>query len=85
MPIRKATGVELRRSGFGIFARTEVVVGGRAIARLSRRDLRRIEDGIAIEGAAAVTDDLDRTLWRTEDGYYWDDDGLDAEAVALLA
>ncbi len=85
MPIRKATGVELRRSGFGIFARTEVIVGGRPVARLSARDLRRIEDGVSAEGAAAVADDLDRTLWRTGDGYYWDDDGLDAEAVALLA
>ena len=85
MPIRKATGVEFRHSGFGIFARTEVVVGGRSVARLNRRELRRIEEGVATHGAAAVVDDLDRTLWRTEDGYYWDDDGLDAEAVALLA
>lgn len=85
MPIRKATGVELHRTGFGIFARTEVVVGGRALARFGRRERRRIEDALAEVGAAAVAEDLDRVLWQTSDGFYWDDDGLDAEAVALLA
>ncbi len=85
MPLRKATGVELRRTGLGIFARTEVVLGGRTLARLNRRERRAVEHALAEVGAAAVADDLGRTLWQTADGYYWDDDGLDAEAVALLA
>jgi len=85
VPLRKATGVELRRSGLGIFARTEVVLGGRAVARLSRRDQRRIEDALNEVGAAVIAEEHDRTLWQTADGYYWDDDDLDAEAVALLA
>lgn len=85
MPIRRATGVEVVRSGFGPFARAEVRVGGRVLARLNGRERRRVERGLSEDGAAAVATDLDRTLWQTSDGFYWDDDGLDAEAVALLA
>ena len=85
MPLRKATGIELHRSGFGIFARTEVILGGRTVARLSQRERARIEGAIAEVGAAVVAEQHERTLWQTADGYYWDDDGLDAEAGALLA
>jgi len=85
MPLRKATGVELRRAGIGIFARTEVIIGGRTLARLNRRQHRHVEDALHEVGAAAIAEDLGRTLWQTADGYYWDEDGLDAEAVALLA
>ena len=47
MPLRKATGVELRRTGLGIFARTEVVLGGRTLARLNRRERRTLERALA--------------------------------------
>jgi len=33
---------------------------------------------------AVAGEDGTRTLWHTADGWYWEDDGLDAEAVALL-
>lgn len=85
MSLRKATGIELHRSGFGIFARTEVRLGERVLTRLDRRARRRIEAALEAQGATPLVEDGERTLWRTRDGYYWDDDGLDAEAVALLA
>ncbi len=84
MALKRATGVEVRRSGFGIFAVYEVRAGDRMVARLRRRTYAEIERQIASGGAAALTDDRGRTLWATSDGYFWDNDDLDAEEVALL-
>jgi hypothetical protein len=42
---------------------------------------------LALEAAAEPTmvgEDGARSLWHTSDGWFWEDDGLDAEAVALL-
>ncbi len=42
---------------------------------------------LALEAAAepvSVGEDGARVLWHTADGWFWEDDGLDAEAVALL-
>lgn len=75
----------MRRTGFGIFVRTEVFLGPRVLARLGRREQRQVEEALAQDGAASIAEDSGRVLWQTSDGYYWDDDGLDAEAVALLA
>ncbi len=85
MSLRRATGVELRRSGFGIFAVHEVRSSSRVLARLGRRDHQRAAALVETGGAAALHEEPGRTLWWTADGLYWDDEGLDAEAVALLA
>jgi hypothetical protein len=85
MSLRRATGVEVHRSGFGIFARYEVRSGGRVLARHGRGRQVRLDQAVADEGAALLLEERGRRLWLTADGLYWDDDGLDAEAVALLA
>lgn len=84
MPLRRATGVDVHRSGFGIFARYEVRAGGQTLARLDRRQHEASQRALDEGSAVAIADDRGRTLWLTSDGYYWDDDDLDAEAVALL-
>lgn len=84
MGLRKATGVELHRSGFGIFATYEVRSGGRTLARLGRREHQAASANLESGRAAAVWAEPGRTLWWTEDGLYWDDEDLDGEAVALL-
>lgn len=84
MALKRATGVEIRRSGFGIFAMYEVRVGERVLVRLRQRAYADAERRVASEGAAALVDDRGRTLWATANGYFWDDDDLDAEEVALL-
>lgn len=44
-------------------------------------------DWLAVEAASeptAVGEDGARMLWHTPEGWFWEDDGLDAEAVGLL-
>jgi hypothetical protein len=77
--------VEVRRSGFGIFATYEVRTGDRVLARLDRRAHREAQAGIETHGATLLVDEPGRVLWWTADGFFWDDDGLDAEEVGLLA
>lgn len=84
MTLRRAPGVELRRSGFGIFATYEVRHGDRVLARLDRRAHRAAEAAVEAEGAALLLDEPGRALWLTTDGLYWDDDDLGAEEVGLL-
>jgi len=84
MTLRRAPGVELRRSGFGIFAIYEVRNGDRVLARLDRRAHRAAVVAVGSEGAARILHEPGRALWLTEDGLYWDDDDLGAEEVGLL-
>jgi len=85
MTLRRATGIEIVRTGFGIFARFDVREGGRTWFRLHQRAHRRASAVVEDQGAATLGADGPRTLWWTADGLFWDDEGLDAEAVALLA
>lgn len=85
MPLRRANSIEVHRTGFGIFANYEVQMGNRVLACLNRRRYAEVEARLAAEGACALAEERGRTLWQTADGFYWDDDGLDAESIALLA
>lgn len=85
MSLRRASGLELRKTGFGIFAMHEVRSSSGVLVTLGRREYRRAAEAIEAGEAAALHEETGRTLWWTTDGLYWDDEGLDAEAVALLA
>lgn len=83
MSLKRAVGAEVVRTGFGIFARHEVRAGRLTVrldCRTHERHLATITDG----GAVPLATEAGRTLWWTADGCYWEDDGLDADAVALL-
>lgn len=84
MSLRRATGLELRRTGFGIFALHEVRSARGVLVTLGRRQHRRAADVVEAGGASALHEETGRTLWWTTDGLFWDDEGLDAEEVALL-
>lgn len=84
MTLRRAPAIELRRSGFGIFATYEVRTAGRVLARLDRRAHRAAEAAVKSQGAALLLDEPGRALWWTADGLYWDDDDLGAEEVSLI-
>ncbi|MQC17313.1 MAG: HNH endonuclease [Chloroflexi bacterium] len=84
MALKRAMGVDVQRSGFGIFATYEVRSGQRVLVRLKRRAYAAVSRRVEAEGAAVLADDRGRTLWATADGYFWDDDELEAEEVALL-
>ncbi|MEX2373973.1 MAG: HNH endonuclease signature motif containing protein [Dehalococcoidia bacterium] len=84
MTLRRASTIEVRRSGFSIFTNYEVRVGNRLLARLKQREYAESERRVQTVGAAAIAEDRGRTLWVTSDGYFWDDDGLAPEEVALL-
>ncbi|MEX1021911.1 MAG: HNH endonuclease signature motif containing protein [Dehalococcoidia bacterium] len=85
MGLRRATGVEVVRSGFGIFARHEVRSGKRVLSRVDRREYEQATATVQGGGAACLFEGDGRTLWWTADGLYWDDEALDPEAVSLLA
>lgn len=84
MSLRRASACSITRTGVGIFARYEVRDASSVVVRLDRRayeaGARTVEDG----GAVALAASGGRTLWWTADGLFWDEDGLDAEAVSLL-
>ena len=84
MTLRRASAIDIRRSGFSIFTNYEVRTGNRVLARLTQREYTESERRVAAGGAVAIAEDRGRTLWATSDGYFWDDDGLDAEEIALL-
>jgi len=83
--LRRATGIEIVRTGFGIFATFEVRTERDVLARIRRRHYEAHQAAVAADGAAALHEETGRTLWLTSDGLFWDDEHLDAEAVALLA
>lgn len=85
MALRRATGIKIVRTGLGIFARYEVRDGDEVLVRLGRRAYAAAEASVASDGAAALGVDGGRTLWWTADGLFWEDEGLDAEAIGLLA
>ena len=84
MTLRRASNVHLERHNnwLGRLTRVELQLGrGTAAFTLDRTRWLEVEGD---ERPSAVGHDGARTLWHTSDGWFWEDDGLDAEAVALL-
>jgi hypothetical protein len=82
MGLRRASNVEVRSGGAGFFRSLTVRAGAEVAFTHRGGALRRLlaehEGGAALVGEAAG-----RRLWWVEDGYYWDDEQLSAEHVAL--
>lgn len=72
-------------SGRLLGRRHHVHAGRDLVFTLTRREYGRAEQEAADHGAAAIGSDGARTLWMTPEGFFWEDEGLDREAVSLLA
>jgi len=84
MTLRRASNVHVERchNWIGRLSRVELQLGrGHTTFTVDRRRWLEVE---ATDSPSAVAHEGDRTLWHTADGWFWEDDGLDAEAVALL-
>jgi hypothetical protein len=84
MTLRRASNVHLQRHNnwLGRLTRVQLLLGrGHTSFTLNRTRWLEIERD---NQPAPVGQNGDRTLWHTAEGWFWEDDGLDAEAVALL-
>ncbi|MEX2446021.1 MAG: HNH endonuclease [Dehalococcoidia bacterium] len=82
MSLRRAeVRVEERRGFFGVLRGVRLWYGRSACFELGRSAWRAVTEA---EQPAEVGLDGSRRLWSTPEGFYWAEDGLDAEAVALL-
>ena len=85
MTLRRASNVRIERynNWLGRLTRVELRFGRSddATFTLDRARWLEVERD---EQPAAVGQNGDRTLWHTSEGWFWEDVGLDAEAVALL-
>lgn len=82
MGLRRATHIEVRSGGAAFFRHLTVRTGAGAVFTHRGSGLRRLLAEHA-RGAALVGESGGRRLWWVGDGYYWDDDALTAEHVAL--
>ena len=83
MALRRASSVfvELHTNWLGRLREAEVHATRGVTFNLDRGAWRALE---AASEPTVVGEDGARTLWHTPEGWFWEDDGLDAEAVALL-
>jgi hypothetical protein len=84
MTLRRVSNVHVERhhNWLGRLSRVELQLGrGHTTFTVDRHRWLEVEGE---SGPSAVAHEGDRTLWRTSEGWFWEDDGLDAEAVALL-
>ena len=83
MALRRASSVSVEQhtSWLGRLQRAEVQATRSVTFTLERGEWLALE---ATSDPVAVGEDGARTLWHTTDGWFWEDDGLDGEAVALL-
>ena len=83
MALRRASSVsvERRNNWLGRLSEVEIRAGRGLAFTLDRHAWLALE---ASEDPVPAGADGSRVLWHTEDGWFWDDDGLDAEAIALL-
>ena len=78
---RAAIEVELRRHFWGSLKEVRLWTSRGQYHRVGPTTWRTVESsGLPV----AVGEDRGRTLWVTDDGYYWDDEGHSAEDVGLL-
>ena len=82
MGLRRATNVEVQRGGAAFFRRLTVRAGGSAVFTHRGAALRRLLADHS-SGAALVGEAAGRRLWWVSEAYYWDDEALSAEHVAL--
>ena len=85
MALRRANDTRVETTGRLLGRRHHIHVGRDTVFTLGARAYRRARAQLEAHGATPVGWAGTRTLWMTTDGFYWDDEGLDAEAVALLA
>jgi hypothetical protein len=84
MTLRRASNLHLQRHNnwLGRLTHVEVQLGrGHTTFTLDRAHWLKVERD---EQPAPVGQHGDRTLWHTTEGWFWEDDGLGAEAIALL-
>ena len=83
MGLRRASSVVVvrRESWLGRLREVEVRAGRGVTFVLDRGRWLALEGS---EEPVAAGEDGSRVLWHTPEGWFWDDEGLDAEAVALL-
>lgn len=83
MALRRASSVSVEQHTNWLGRLREVEVNAtRGVTFVLQRG-----EWLALDAATdptSVGQDGSRTLWHTADGWFWEDDGLDAEAVALL-
>lgn len=81
MGLRRAGDVQLERGGWGFFRFARVTTSGIAVT-FRGRGLERLE-GEHAAGAALIGTAHGRRLWWAGEHFWWEDDGLSAEEVAL--
>lgn len=83
MALRRASSVSVERqnSWLGRLREVEVHATRGVTFTVTRSEWLALESS---EDPVSVGEDGARVLWHTSDGWFWEDDGLDAEAVALL-
>ena len=83
MALRRASSVSVERQSnwLGRLREVEIHATRGVTFTLSRGEWLALERS---GEPVPVGEDGARVLWHTDDGWFWDDDGLDAEAVALL-
>lgn len=82
MPLRRATGIELQRHGWWLFCRLSVRMPGDATFIHRGRAATNLEAAHRA-GPALLGVDGTRALWWAGEEWYWDDESLTAEEVAL--
>ncbi len=84
MSLRRLPAARVEHSGLWVFARHHFFVSSTRSFTLDDGAYRRARKARESDGAARIIEDGQRALWWTLDGFYWADEGLDAEAVSRL-
>jgi len=82
MTLRRASNIEVAWSGRWFFRRLEVTSSGGAHFEFSGSALDRLETAHEA-GPALVGSEGPRQLWWADDAWYWDNEELTSEEVAL--
>jgi len=82
--LRRVMGARLEKSGFWVWATYRIYYTRTQCFTLTPTEYRRANNARAEHGLALIGEDGDRTFWWSDQGYYWAEADLDAEAVELL-
>jgi hypothetical protein len=81
MALTRVPSARIVKSGFWIFSQWDVYIGKRPQFRLNKREFNSLAGRNA---PVPIGEDGGRMLWLVGEDFYWDSDGLDAEAIELL-
>ncbi|GMU41801.1 MAG: hypothetical protein AMXMBFR23_26670 [Chloroflexota bacterium] len=84
MGLRRAPAVRLETTGVWFMKEHRFVISRDTAFRYTPTAFGRLRARLDQDGVAAVGEHEGRTLWWSAEGFHWEDEGLDAEAVGLL-